>query len=303
MGWNLLPQRAVAEPSARLAAKQADLESSSHQSQPKPTTRIEELKSELKSLLARKDGSTKDPDVVAVVNELAELNPCKENCSRTPLIEGEFIALTCPNFPGRLKPEPGEEHIKKYTLGRMSFNIFQPTNLICTVKSARNPVAPSGTTEDGRKKFTYSLLVDVIIHAPDGDLPAILINEAYCYDSPDVNNRLMVSFTGGTLLPAEGVRKNPAKLDIWSRTFQGAYKKADEERSYFGWAFKYFIKLLLGLTYPNDDSFSEHSFHFEMKRSPVGHLDVLYLDEDLRITKGNRGTIVVVERSTKIFAQ
>jgi hypothetical protein len=32
-------------------------------------------------------------------------------------------------------------------------------------------------------------------------------------------------------------------------------------------------------------------------------MDVLYLDEDLRITKGNRGTIVVAERTVTTMPQ
>ncbi len=33
-----------------------------------------------------------------------------------------------------------------------------------------------------------------------------------------------------------------------------------------------------------------------MKRSPKGRLEVLYLDEELRITKGEKGTVLVCER-------
>jgi len=35
---------------------------------------------------------------------------------------------------------------------------------------------------------------------------------------------------------------------------------------------------------------------FKMQRSPKGKLEVLYLDEELRITRGGRGTVVVCER-------
>jgi hypothetical protein len=109
----------------------------------------------------------------------------------------------------------------------------------------------------------------------------------------------MVAFTGGTLMPADEMKNDLSKLKLWAKTFEGAYEKADTERSYVGRIFQFIIKLLLGLTIPTDDSLLKHSFHFDMKRSPVGYLDVLYLDDDLRITRGNRGTIVVVERSNK----
>lgn len=298
MGWNPLPHRIITEPSSRVAQKDADLEedSSQHSQTNSSQIRIDDLKVELKSLLSKNGGSTKDPAVAAIVHELAELNPCVENCAQSPEFLGDFQSLTCPNFPGRLTPKPGQEGLVQYTLGRMSFKIFQPAKLVCTMRSVRNPVAKQGTTEDGKTKLSYPLVVDLTIHTPGGDLPAILINEAHCYENSDVNNRLMVSFTGGTLMPAEEVRNDPSKLELWCSTFEGAYKKADEERSYFGWVFQFIIKILLGLTYPTD---SKHVFRFGMKRSPVGFLDILYLDEDLRITKGNRGTIVVAERMNK----
>lgn len=295
MAWNLLPLRSVPESSPQ-KTKDADLEMSNHA---KPVTKIEELKKELKSLLAKSGGSTNDPEVIAVIDKLVSLNPCKESCARSNEFLGEFVALTCPNFPGRIKSEPGQEDLVQYKLGRLSFNIFQPHKLVCTMRSVRNHVSVNGTTDEGKTKFSYPLVLDITIHTPDGDLPAIVINEAHCYENQDVNNRLMVSFTGGTLLPAEEVRNDPSKLELWSKTFEGAYQKANEERSYFGWIFQFFLKLVLGLTYPTDDCLTKNSFHFEIKRAPVGYLDVLYLDEDLRITKGNRGTIVVVERVTK----
>jgi len=33
-----------------------------------------------------------------------------------------------------------------------------------------------------------------------------------------------------------------------------------------------------------------------MKRSPKGKLELLYLDEELRITRGEKGTVVVCEQ-------
>jgi PAP_fibrillin len=268
------------------------------------------LKAKLKSLLAKYNGCTKNKAVVDVVDQLAEMNPTTKNCAQSNLFQGEFYTLTAPTFPGRLKPlTKDQEDIVQYTLGRISFNIFQPNKLVCTLRSVRNPVRPRTVqTKDGQTTFSYHLMLDITIHTPDGgDLPATMINEAYCYEHPDVNNRLMVTFTGGTLMPADEIVHDPTKLKLWETTFQGAYQKADEERSYFGWFFHYFLKLLLGLTLPSDhrsqQDILKNSFHFDMKRSPTGHMDVLYLDEDLRITKGNRGTIVIAERAVTLPLQ
>lgn len=260
------------------------------------------LKAKLKSLLAKYNGCTQNSDVVDVVNQLAAMNPSPRNCAQCDVFQGESYTLTAPTFPGRIKAQPKDGSSGQYTLGRLAFNIFQPHKLPCTLRSVRTLVQPTDrVTKDGQKIFSYHLVSDITIHTPDGqNLPATLINEAQCHESPDVNNRLEVSFTGGTLMPASELVNDASLLKLWSKTFEGAYEKADQERSYLGWCVHYVVKFLLGLTFPNDidAAVTKNSFHFDMKRSPTGYFDVLYLDEDIRITRGNRGTIVVVERSS-----
>jgi hypothetical protein len=280
-----------------LLRKPSDIELvHSYQSQTIQTER-RELKASLKSLLAQHDGCTKHPVVVQAIEELSALNPT-DDAANSDLFLGVFHALTSPNFPGRISPNKGQEDLVQYTLGRLSFNIFQPQKLVCTLRNVRNPVSLNPHVKgDDKKVWSYPLILDITIHSPLGDLPAILQNEATCYEHAEQKGRLMVSFSGGTLMPAEEIARNPSKLMLWAQTFEDAYKKADEERSYIGRIFQYIIKLLLGLTLPTDYSLLKNSFHFDLKRSPVGYLDVLYLDDDLRITKGNRGTLVVVERA------
>jgi hypothetical protein len=268
------------------------------------------LKAKLKSLLAKYNGCTKNNEVIDIVNQLAELNPSSQNCAQLDVFQGEFYTLTAPSFPGRiLRPKQHhyfdddvDDSIVQYTLGHLSFKIFQPNHLVCTLRSVRNPVMPtSKVTPEGQRVFMYHLVLDITIHTPDGlDLPATMINEAHCHECPDVNNRLLVSFTGGTLMPAAELVNDTSLLKLWAKTFEGAYLKADQERSYVGWFLYYIMKFFLGLTLPSDNNkdVMENSFHFDMKRSPVGFFDVLYLDEDIRITRGNRGTVVVVERTT-----
>ena len=158
MGWNLISRRSIDEPIQVPQAPwkgELDLEASTHSlSTKRSLTRTDELISELKSHLSRTGGCTKDPEVVAIVNELAGMNPCTKDCAKSPDFLGEFVALTCPNFPGRLKPQPGCEDDVQYTLGRLSFNIFQPAKLVCTTRSVRNRVAKVGTMEDGKRSQT-----------------------------------------------------------------------------------------------------------------------------------------------------
>eukprot|EP00529_Nitzschia_sp_RCC80_P023361 CAMPEP_0113482970 /NCGR_PEP_ID=MMETSP0014_2-20120614/23193_1 /TAXON_ID=2857 /ORGANISM="Nitzschia sp." /LENGTH=467 /DNA_ID=CAMNT_0000376503 /DNA_START=143 /DNA_END=1546 /DNA_ORIENTATION=- /assembly_acc=CAM_ASM_000159 len=323
-----------------------------------------ELKEQLRSLLLKYHGCTKHDDVRNVINQLVKVNPTSTNCTKSDLFEGEYHTLTAPTFPGRIQPinnnnvdnvvdnvdvggldKSTASKVVQYTLGKLSFNLFQPNKLVCTLKSIRNPVRASTKTEPpvpnanstktaanmkNKKMFSYHLVSDITIHTPDGqDLPATMMNEAWCYENPNLSNRLMVTFTGGTLMPSMETVEDSSKMQLWKQTFDEAYRRADEERSYAGWMFYYFLKLLFGLsmTLPgssntdtgSDDSIlsssnasntstttimsmktrreiAKNSFHFDMKRSPTGHFDVLYLDEDIRITKGNRGTVVVVER-------
>jgi hypothetical protein len=113
------------------------------------------LKAKLKSLLEKYNGCTKHSEVVDVVNELTKLNPITKTCAQHALFAGEYYTLTAPTFPGRIKPtNTDQEDIVQYTLGRISFNIFQPNKLICTLRSVRNPVQPrKELTKDGRKKL------------------------------------------------------------------------------------------------------------------------------------------------------
>ena len=318
----------------------------------------QELKKKLRSLLLQYDGCTKHDDVRTVIAQLSKVNPTSTNCTKSNLFEGEYHTLTAPTFPGRIQPNNNVDaddggptvdmntarKVVQYTLGKLSFNLFQPNKLVCTLKSIRNPVRARTETEPplvssnanstktttasmkNRKMFSYHLVSDITIHTPDGqDLPATMMNEAWCYENPNVSNRLMVTFTGGTLLPALETVEDSSKMQLWKQTFDEAYQHADEQRTYFGWMFYYFMKLLFGLSMtvpgsstatdngsgnalsPSNTSnttmsmktrreIAKNSFHFNMKRSPTGHFDVLYLDEDIRITKGNRGTVVVVER-------
>ena len=106
----------------------------------------------------------------------------------------------------------------------------------------------------------------------------------------------------GLLMPK---KKNDKASDVlWAKNFTNAYKAADQERTTMGWLLHYGLKWFLGLVYPTNFSARDglaHGFSFEMKNPLSFYMDVLYLDEDIRITKGSRGTIVVVDRLSKTY--
>jgi len=269
--------------------------------------RLKAAKSKLMTVLKQNLGSTKDPEVLVAIEELAALNPTK-NATESPFLLGEFYAHTSPDFPGRIKPEEGDEDVVKYTLGRLSFGIFQPRNLVCTVRSVRNSVIDKSNEEnygsyqvDGQRTFVYPILIDLTIHTPKGDLPATISHHALAYVLPDQPNRMGVTFRGGSLTPAYAVRSDPALMTIWEEVFDHAYTKAKEDQSFMSSVMMYIFRKVFQLSTPTDDDAKNdatHSVSFDMQRSPRGYLDILYLDEDIRISRGNRGTLVVTERES-----
>jgi hypothetical protein len=267
------------------------------------------LKAELRALLSVNNGCTKGKDVIDIIAKLSECNPHRNGFSQLDCFPGVYSTLSVPNFPGRIKAtKNNQENIKQYTLGRLSFNIFQPNELICTVRSIQNPVHPQHDASEGKDNdtavFSYHFIVDLTIHTPGGDLEATLINRGFCRESEDRKNRMKVIFTGGTLIPGcESTTNDKSILTLWEKTFANAYERANKERSFFGRIYQYCLILFLGLILPTDSkhlgsSCYENAFHFDMKRPPKGFFDVLYLDDDMRITKGNRGTITVLERAS-----
>ena len=272
------------------------------------------LKNELKALLSANNGCATDKEVSDIIAKLSERNPSPKDFAKLDFFPGDYDTLTVPTFPGRIKAAAiSDEDIVQYTLGRLSFNIFQPNELVCTVRSIQNQIHPQHKENEKKEKettlFSYHFMIDLTIHTPDGNLEATLINKGFCLENENRNNRMSVTFTGGTLIPGYETSNTNRLLDLWERTFANAYERAREERTLIGWIYHYCLVFFLGLTLPTDSkkmvsSQHENSFHFDIKRPPKGYFDVLYLDEDMRITKGNRGTITVLERvSSNGFSQ
>ncbi|CAB1104877.1 unnamed protein product [Ectocarpus sp. CCAP 1310/34] len=61
-------------------------------------------------------------------------------------------------------------------------------------------------------------------------------------------------------------------------------------------AAKLMLKVVFGFRGPADNLGRRGELSCEMKRSPSGHFEVLYLDEEIWVTRGHKGTLVVVTR-------
>ncbi|KAL3937801.1 MAG: hypothetical protein SGBAC_007166 [Bacillariaceae sp.] len=251
------------------------------------------LKNHLRSLIELHGGSTAHPDVIEAIQDLSELCPYDEYSPEwLGLFMGEFLVQTLPNFPGRFPPKHEGDKQVQYTLGKLSFNTFHPKDLVCTLRGVRNVVTPKSDDT-----FTYNLICDTIVHLPDGDVEAEVLNESYCCKDDKSSSRVLVFFTGSKLSPCSTVLEDDDKMSLWSKTFnESTLKIAAAERTYFGWMMDKALQRMLGMHVRLE---KPNSFRLEFKKSFRGHIDVLYQDEEMRITKGNRGTLVVMERMCK----
>lgn len=250
-------------------------------------------------VMADHQNDTKNSEVKAAIEDLnkAWLTESKDkdeenkNCSSAParskLRYGDWKILSAPDFPDRIiNPDAPGEH--RFTLGRLSFSMFEPKSTICTLNSVRNVVEKIDEEFD-----TYNIVQSLTVHAANGvKLPATMEVCGKCFPKTDL--RTGVIFEKGELMKCDEVDADDDLRQAWKTTFDGQYKKANEEKGYISRIFMGLFSMIVKLTLPTDD----HA-RFEMKRPPHGWLDNLYLDKDMRITRGNKGTIVVVVKEEK----
>ena len=132
----------------------------------------------------------------------------------------------------------------------------------------------------------YELVVNVDVLPPDGGvLKGVMVTNAKCTPAEGNLGRMSVKFDGGCLKPADG-----KVSDAWRATFSDLPSNADLTRPE---RFQLWVaKRLFGLSRGAADGTQE----YKMPKSPQGYLDILFLDEELRVTRGNRGSIVIAER-------
>ncbi len=138
--------------------------------------------------------------------------------------------------------------------------------------------------------YTYNFLHHLIVHAEKRDLPATLLVEGKCNVDPKKNDRVsvLVFTAGGQLQRGEEVDQNLQMRKILDETFHEVYATAEKERGYISTFGMWLMKLAFKLTLPMDTDGSNDDYcarRYEMKRAPKGYIDILYIDEDLRITR------------------
>lgn len=243
---------------------------------------VQEAKAKFLSLLEEKGRDCSDKDVLAELDSLAELNPTKDPACTGAFLDADWRQVSKSTFPGEVREET-------YTLGRLSFNLYEPKDMEWKIEQTLNPVREiKGEGEEREYEFWIDLTCVDSRYPP---FKAVMKNFGMCKPDAKKPERLEVWFTGGSLAPAPDM--DPALLPEWKETFGAAIgaKKPTIMSRLGDWA----MKMMMGLKKPesvNDDG----SMEFEMAKAPHGYTDILFMDDELRITKGNRGTVVVVDR-------
>ena len=233
-------------------------------------------------------GDTKNQEVVAAIEKLASLNPKIAATEYEKLLQGNWLLINAPNFPDRQQDARGRSI---YTLGRLAFNMFEPVGLKVEIERVLQPVFST----DKENEFTYDIVVEFkTIDENMPELKGIVKNLAIC--SPQ-SNTIQVKFVGGELMPREA--EEPSKMKEWLQVFGGESRSPQlslRERIKF-----IFIKWMFGISKASKMNTQTGKRAFTMKKSPKGRLKLLYLDDELRITKGNRETVLVCQRQDETF--
>jgi hypothetical protein len=236
-------------------------------------------------------------------------------------LDGMWLQLSKPTYFGCLGENADGDPL--YTLGRMSFDMFSPTNIICSIQGNFNPIEAVGEAErkmilqavpkslreevEGNNSTirTYHIVTAFTIEpgyalqafpdAPNKDvsrpIKGIMTTYGYSLPDPNVPNRHSIWFTGGKLQP----NNDPADIQAWNQLFTRHPPKHT-----FGEKAKLLaVKLLMGATVP-DGMDANGQMNFAFTRPIGGHgvayVDVIYMDGTVRVVRGHRGTVMAFSR-------
>ncbi|CAM6127545.1 unnamed protein product [Calypogeia fissa] len=227
----------------------------------------EELKGKLLAAIDAADGNLNE-ECVSIITELSKLNPNRgllEGNEGRKLWVGAFEGIKA-SFKGTGKKGGGKGEVgfkgAPATLGRLSFNGFKPADLDVYFSEFLSEVCED--PEGG-----YVLIIGFTFDNPRiKDLPPvdgmIFIKGSYTNVGPDKQE---VVFQSSCMRP-----RFPEKdLEVWKEVFAEQNGGMDEIGQVFA-------------TFSNSK----------------GSLEYLYIDEELRITKGNFGAYVVVRRLAEL---
>jgi hypothetical protein len=293
--------------------------------QPNSTPEIQQAKAALVKELAVSGGDVTTPSFRSAVEELTNLYDPSHFDARVKTkrdnlanhLGGVWMMLSMPNFPGVLGRNSEGEYL--YTLGHMSFDMFPPKDLVCSIQGSFNPVHYVGTRDreaikhipaslkDEVKKGksllrTYDLITAFTIEPRDAThdasansnvtrpIKALMTTYGYALPDPNQSNRLSTWFRGGTI----EVWDEELDMEAWRNVFGDLPTPPPKEKAT---VFRH--KMKTGVCPANSmEVDGKLSYTLEKPFGGHGHAyaDVIYLDETLRILRGNYGSLYVSAR-------
>jgi hypothetical protein len=247
------------------------------------TQNREIAKRQLREALTTYKGDTQHPAVVAAIQTLAALNPTPSPARNESLRDGQWLLISAPNFPNREVRSDGKY---VYTLGQLAFNMFQPSDLKVAIDRVLQPVLPIG---QGQQR-THDIIVEFT--TLDNSRPILqgtIYNFGIC--EPVKDDSLQVRFTGGALAP-----QSATNLKDWRSQFENQSRSTKTTLKEKG--LRLLLGTLFGIIPPHGMDTETGKIAFTMQRSPKGNLTILYLDHELRITRGQKGTVLVCQRQS-----
>mmetsp|Transcript_7428 Transcript_7428/g.16364 ORF Transcript_7428/g.16364 Transcript_7428/m.16364 type:complete len:346 (-) Transcript_7428:103-1140(-) len=240
------------------------------------------------SLLESKAGDWRDEEVMKALEALEPLSPTANPALSGDYQDAEWVQVSAPDYN-----YAGEEGSSDYTLGALSFNMYEPRDAKVRVDKTTQVVAPLDE-EEGTRRWDISLSLTFIDERyPPFKAKLTTFGQIRPdKDDDDVDRRLRVKFPGGELAP--DLDGSEATLEQWKEVMSTAQKgkpKFDVGEMVKGAV----MKFGMGLQAPGEIA-EDGKIAWVMNRPPEGYTDVLYLDDKLRVTRGNRGSIVAVVR-------
>lgn len=216
------------------------------------------VKQELLSLLERTEGNMTQ-ECLDLIATLEKLNPNPEPSKVPELMNGCFITVKS-TLKGKESADAGV-FSSTFTLQRAAFGAFKPLKQEVILLDTYNHVRYANDEE-------YVLASEITIKNNDGELPeqleGYLINHAKCSFAPG-SEKLTIRFLSSVLRPKNP--ENETELQSWKKLFQEHNPGMDEQG---------FMTVKL----PGAEGFMEH----------------LYLDDEIRISRGNMNNTYVVRR-------
>lgn len=270
--WSLFPTLVCSFPLRPLSLQSSPLFSASKSIS--SDTTVQKAKDSLMELLRRGevDDSPKLTPYLDILKESYLQSGLDARSSDQPSYNGDWRNVNLPEFAGRLGLDESTK-LPLYTIGSLTFNLIPSAkDIVCVVDKMVQRVhfhterLPDTVPDHLQETVTAhpSTLrtnqIDTVFSIPDSSIQGILRMEGYTIPNSETPNKYDTWFVGGRCFCTND---NPQG---WNNIFG------------------------------NLDTEDDDQLQYTLPKSPTAFQTVIYLDDDMRISVGNRGSVMIVQR-------